>query len=97
MCGAAGRKVLMGMDGSAEILAISRGNFAPEAVILVNKEVARFLQPKRTDGTMDSYVLEFDGRRHRAESEVQVGGDFPECSVHAEQGAFELREIVGPC
>ena len=55
VCLAAGSDSVANNDGAEQILGILKDYFAPDAVDSAFQEVARFLQFKRTDQTMDVY------------------------------------------
>ena len=67
-----------GADG---ILNIPREYFAPDASVHVSHQVAKFLQCKRTDQTMERCSLELDILRRKAEARVQMGAAFPDAFV----------------
>ena len=53
-------------DGGAhQILRILRERFAPGAIGAIYEEVAKFTDFKRTDQTMDVYLIEFDMLREK--------------------------------
>ena len=75
--------MVMEAGGGQKILAILRDLLAPEAAARVNREVARFLQFRRTEQTMDVHLIQVDLLRRSAESKIQEGEDFPGSFVSA--------------
>ena len=63
------------MDGVevAEVLQVLKMYFLPDASDHVYQDVWKFLHHKRTDQTMERFLLEFDLLRTKAEREIQRG------------------------
>ena len=56
---------------------MSRSRFAPEAADASRQQVMRFTNYRRTDQSIDEYIVEFDLLRRKAESKMEVGAGFP--------------------
>ena len=69
---AAGSDVIMDQDGLEKTFVILCDYFAPEAAGSVYQEAVWFPQFKRTDQTMDEYLVQADSLRRTAESKRQV-------------------------
>ena len=57
---------------------ISRERFAPDAFGSIFQDMAKFMNFKRTDQDMDTYLMEFDILRRKAEARMIKGGGFPD-------------------
>ena len=81
---AAGSGFVANNDGAERILSILKDFSAPAAVDSVYEKVASFLQFKRTDETIDVYLLGFDMRRREPESKMHMAGAFRKhpCRFH---------------
>ena len=75
---AAGSFRIENNDGVTQILRILKDHFAPEAIDAVFKDVGKFEKFKRTDQSLDTYLLEFEVLRHKAEARMEMGSGFPE-------------------
>ena len=64
---------VMRNDGARHVAEISRGHFDPDAVDAIHQEVGRSICYKRTDPTMDVYLLEFDVIRRKAAARMAMG------------------------
>ena len=73
VCSHAGGDALISGDSADSILNISREYCAPDASDHVNQQIAKLLQFKNTEPTMDMFLVEFDIPRRTAESRVPVG------------------------
>ena len=86
----------MDQEGAMEIMELSRHY---GTVGSVYREVARFLQLKRTAQTIDGNSARSDLLRRKAESKMQIGGPFPEIPTSAlcmqTAPLFPLGEITG--
>ena len=73
------------MDGVAamEVLQVLKQYFLPDASGHVYQDVWKFLHHKRTDQTMERFLLEFDLLRTKAEREIQRGFQFPDSFISA--------------
>ena len=68
-------------DGAEQILNISRNGFAPDKVDRIFQDVAKFPFCKRTTQDMDTFKLEFDISRQKAEARMSKGTGLPdECA-----------------
>ena len=69
VCSNAGRDVIDNLDGAYQILRISHERFAPNAIDSIFQDMVKFLYFKRTEQTIDAYIMEFEtlrGRRNLA-------------------------------
>ena len=84
-----GKDLIANQDGAQQILRILRERFAPDAIDAIIQEVAKFMNFKRADQTMDVYLLEFDVLREKAQAQMATGGGFPGefASAHCMQNA----------
>ena len=73
----------MDQEVMMRIMQLLRDYFAPAAADAANQEVARFLHFESTGQTMDGYTARCDLLRRKAESKMQMGGDFPEVFASA--------------
>ena len=55
-----------------------RGRFAPDATDAIYQDVAKFMNFKRVDQTVDTYLMEFDVMREKAEARMGMGHGFPD-------------------
>ena len=71
------------MDGVnvAEVLQELKQYFSPDASDHVHQDVWKFLHHKRTDQTMERFLLEFDLLRTKAERKIQIGFRFPDSFI----------------
>ena len=71
------------MEGVAvtEVLQVLKQYFLPDASDHVYQDVWKFLHHKRTDQTMERFLLEFDLLRAKAERKIQVGFRFPDSFI----------------
>ena len=67
----------------AEVLQVLKQYFAPDASDHVYQDVWKFLHHKRTDQTMERFLLEFDLLRTKAERKIQKGFQFPDSCISA--------------
>ena len=77
VCVAAGGDAIMDQEGLDEISVILRAWSAPRAVGSVYREVARLLQFKRKDQTMDQHLAQFALLRRKTESKTHMSEDLP--------------------
>ena len=70
VCFAVGKDVVGNNDGVEQILNISRNRFAPDKVGCIFQDIAKFLYFKRTTEDMDTFLLEFDISRQKAEARM---------------------------
>ena len=70
VCATLGKDVIGNSDGAAHILRNLRERFAPVAIDSIFQETARFMYFKRTAQTMDTYSIEFDMLRQKAEARI---------------------------
>ena len=82
-CMAAGSGVIADGDGAEKISTVLRGYLAPEAADSANQEVVRCLQWRRTGQTMDSFTVDLDFCRCRAESRTRMGSIWSYTDQHA--------------
>ena len=73
------------MEGVAvtEVLQELKQYFSPDASDHVYQDVWKFLHHKRTDQTMERFLLEFDLLRTKAERKIQMGFRFPDSFISA--------------
>ena len=98
VCLAVGRDVVGNIDGVEQILNILRNRFAPDKADCIFQDIAKFLYFKRTTQDADTYLLEFDMLRQRAEARFAMGTGFPDefASVLCMQNAsLTKNETVG--
>ena len=74
----AGKDVVGNLDRAEQILKISRERFAPDAIDSIFRDVVKFMYFKRLGQTMDTYLLDFDMLRRKAESRMLIGAGFPD-------------------
>ena len=65
-----GKDVVGNLDGVDQILKILRNRFAPDKADCIFQDISKFLYFKRTTQDMDTYLLEFDMLRQRAEARL---------------------------
>ena len=70
VCSTVGKDVVGNNDGAEQILSISRNGFAPDKVGCIFQDIAKFLYFKRTTEDMDTFLLEFDISRQKAEARM---------------------------
>ena len=73
---AAGAERLFEPDSVMKIAQFLRDYFAPEAIVSVYQQVARFLHLERTTRTMDGYSARFDLLRYKPASRMRGGDSF---------------------
>ena len=83
VCLPVGRDVIDDLDGAGRILRILRERFAPDAIDPIFRDMAKFIFSKRAERNMDTYIMEFEMLRGKAESRVLIGSGFPDTSVSA--------------
>ena len=73
------------MDGVevAEVLQELKQYFSPGASDHVYQDVWEFIHHKKTDQTMERFLLEFDLLRSKAERKIQTGFQFPDSFISA--------------
>ena len=72
----AGRREIGNLDGVGQISRISRERFAPDAIDSISQDMEKFLYFTRTEQTMDTYIMEFEMLRGKAESRLLLGSGF---------------------
>ena len=84
-------------DGARRILRIIWKRGAPGAVDEIYQEVAKFMNSKRTDQSMDVSLTEFDVSREE-EARVVIGGGFPDgcVSIRCAQNAARSKNERPP-
>ena len=75
---AIGKAAVGNLDGVEQVLNISRRRFAPNKVDCIFQDITKFLNFKRATQDMDTYLLEFDMLRQRAEARFAMGAGFPD-------------------
>ena len=60
-----------------QILNISRLRFAPDKVDCIFKDITKFTNFKKTTQEMDTFLLESDISRQKAEARMSTGSGFP--------------------
>ena len=78
VCMRVGKDVIGNSDGAEQILKISRECYAPDDIDIIFQDVAKFMYFRRLAQTMDTYLVEFDMLRLKAESRMLMGAGFPE-------------------
>ena len=78
VCLSVGRGVIGNLDGAEQISKIPRERVAPDAIDSIFQDMVKFMYFKRTDQTMDTYTMEFETLRQKAESRMVVGAGFPD-------------------
>ena len=74
----AARTVVVGnSDGAAHISRTSRERFAPDAIDSISQDMARFMYFEQTDRTLDTYMMEFEMLRQKAEPRMLTGSGLP--------------------
>ena len=99
-CLAVGKDVVGNLDGAEAILKISRRRFAPEKADCIFQDISKFMNFKRTTQDMDTYLLEFEMLRQRAEARFDMGTGFPDEFVSAlciTNASFQKWETIGGC
>ena len=76
VCLNAGRREIGNLDGVGQISRISRERFAPGAIDSISQDMEKFLYFTRTEQTMDTYIMEFEMLRGKAESRLLLGSGF---------------------
>ena len=78
VCLTVGKDVIGNQDGVGQILCILRNRFAPDKVDCIFQDITKFMYFKRTTQEMDTYLLEFDILRQKAEARMSMGTGFPD-------------------
>ena len=65
-------------DGGAKISDILRNYLATEADDAIPRQVMRFMRFRRTDQSIDEYIVEFDPLRRQTESKMDMVDGIPE-------------------
>ena len=76
VCLSVGKDVIGNLDGAEQILQIPRDRFAPDAIDLISQDMVKFILFKRTDQPMDTYIIEFEMLRRKAEARMVMGPGF---------------------
>ena len=86
-----GEDVIGNLGGAEQILKILQGGFAPDAIGSIPQDVAKFMYFKRTDQNADTYIMEFEMLRRKAEARMVMGFGYRDefaavlCMQHAGQ------------
>ena len=72
------RKVCLTMGKDVAIMRILRLRFAPDKVDSIFQDIYKFTNFKRTTQDMDTFLLEFEMLRQRAEARFDMGMGFPD-------------------
>ena len=78
VCLAEGGDILDHSDGVAKFLGFPRNYFAQEAVGAIRRQARRFARPPRANQRIDECSAEYDLRRRKAESKMEMGAGPPE-------------------
>ena len=78
VCTTVGKDVIANNDGVMHILNISRDRLAPDRVDCIFQDIIKFMNFKKTTQEMDTYLLEFDILRQKAEARMSMGTGFPD-------------------
>ena len=78
VCLTVGKDAIGNLDGAEKILKILRHRFAPDKVGCIFQDISKFMNFKRTTQDMDTYLLEFEMLRQRAEARFDMGAGFPD-------------------
>ena len=74
---AVGKDQIANFDGARQIARILRERSALGAIEAIYQEMAKFMNFKRTDKTMDVYLMGSDVLRETTEARMFVGSGFP--------------------
>ena len=78
VCITVGQDVTGDVDGVAQISRILRNRFAPDAIDRIPPDMAKSLYFGRTDQNLETYLMEFDMLRQKAEARTPIGSRFPD-------------------
>ena len=78
VCMEAGKVHIRNIVGAQQISRIPRERFAPGAIGAIFQDVVKFMNFKRGDQSVDTYLMEFDVTRMEAEARMLMGGGFPD-------------------
>ena len=73
-----GKDVIGNLDGVDSILRILRNRFAPDRIDCIFQDIQKFSHLTRTTQDMDTYLLEFEMLRQKAEARFDMGTGFPD-------------------
>ena len=100
VCLTAGKDVVGNMDGVEAILKILRHRFAPDKIDCIFQDIYKFSNFKRATQDMDTYLLEFEMLRQRAEARFDMGAGFPDefvsvlCITNASLSKNEKQLVI---
>ena len=100
VCLSVGKDAVGSSDGVEAIMEILRNRFAPDKVDCVFQDIYKFSNFKRTTQDMDTYLLDFEMLRHRAEARFDMGTGFPDefvsvlCITNASLSKNEKRLVI---
>ena len=73
-----GENVVGNIDGAEQISRKLGARFAPDAIGSIFQDMVAFMYFKRTARDMDTYLMEFDMSRQKAEARMIMGNSFPD-------------------
>ena len=100
VCLSVGKDVVGNLDGVEAILKILRHRFAPDKIDCIFQDIYKFSNFKRTTQDMDTYLLEFEMMRQRAEARFDMGTGFPDefvsvlCITNASLSKNEKQLVI---
>ena len=83
VCLSAGRYAIVNLDGAEKISKILRGRYAPDAIDSNFQDMVELMYFQRTGQNMDTYIMEFEMLREKAESRMVIGSGPPDAFVSA--------------
>ena len=93
VCLTIGKDVVSNVDGVEQILNIPRNRSAPDKADCIFQDIPKYLRFKRTTQDMDTFLLEFDILRRKAEARMSVRAGDPDeffvCTLHAKCVSLE--------
>ena len=72
VCLTVGEDVVGNIDGVEQILNILRNRFAPDKIDCIFQDITKFLYFERTTQDVDTYLLELDILRQKAEARFAI-------------------------
>ena len=76
-CMAIGEDNFRGSDAVQQILRIPRGRFSPDAIYAGRRDAAKFTNSSGADRSTDTFLMELDVLRGRAEARMAMGSGPP--------------------
>ena len=100
VCLTVGKDVIGNMDGVESILRILRNRFAPDKIDCIFQDIQKFSHFTRTTQDMDTYLLEFEMLRQKAEARFDMGTGFPDefaSVLYTERGPLQDGKAISCC